>query len=55
LRLVRERGIPILFGSDAHAPSEVGDGFAEAVSLAREAGYDSYVRFEKRKPHPFPL
>lgn len=55
LRLARERGIPILFGSDAHAPSETGDSFAEAVSQAREAGYDSYVRFEKRKPRPFPL
>ena len=55
LKLVRERGIPILFGSDAHAPSEAGDGFAEAMSLARAAGYDSYVRFEKRTPRPFPL
>lgn len=55
LRLARERRIPLLFGSDAHAPSETGDGFAEAVSLAREAGYDSTVRFEKRKPIPFPL
>lgn len=49
LRLARERGIPLLFGSDAHAPSETGDGFDEAVSLAREAGFTSYVRFEKRK------
>ena len=55
LKLVQERGIPILFGSDAHAPSEAGDGFAEAMSLARAAGYDSYVRFEKRTPRPFPL
>ena len=55
LKLVCERGIPILFGSDAHAPAETGDSFAEAVSLARAAGFDSYVRFEQRKPRPFPL
>lgn len=55
LRLARERGIPILFGSDAHAPCETGCSFAAAVRLAREAGYDSYVRFDQRKPHPFPL
>jgi histidinol-phosphatase (PHP family) len=55
LRLARERGIPLLFGSDAHAPSETGDGFAEAVSLARESGYESTVRFGKRMPMPFPL
>jgi histidinol-phosphatase (PHP family) len=55
LRLARERGVPILFGSDAHVPSETGDSFEQAVRLAREAGYDSYVRFEQRKPHPVPL
>lgn len=55
LKLVREHGIPILFGSDAHVPAETGDSFADAVSLARAAGFDSYVRFEQRKNRPFPL
>jgi histidinol-phosphatase (PHP family) len=55
LSLVRERGIPILFGSDAHAPSETGYGFVDAVSLARAAGFASYVRFEQHQPLTFPL
>lgn len=55
LSLARERDIPILFGSDAHAPSETGNSFVEAMRLARAAGYDSYVRFEQRKPQAWPL
>ncbi len=49
LTLMRERNIPILFGSDAHAPNEVGCDFERAVALAKQAGYTSYVRFSKRK------
>jgi histidinol-phosphatase (PHP family) len=55
LAMIRERGIPILFGSDAHAPAEVGFGFAEAVALARQAGFTSYVRFKNRVARAFPL
>jgi histidinol-phosphatase (PHP family) len=40
--------VPITFGSDAHAPAEVGMNFAEAVQLARGAGYQTYLRFEHR-------
>ena len=46
---VRERGIPILFGSDAHAPAETGAGFEQAAALARQAGFDSYARYINRK------
>jgi len=49
LTLAREAGIDLLLNSDAHAPAEVGAGFAEGVQLAREAGYTQLVRFEKRK------
>jgi len=48
LRLAAEAGVPITFGSDAHAPSEVGWGFADAVRLARSAGYAHYRRFSGR-------
>src|SRR5215831_9013281 len=44
-----EKGVPITFASDAHAPGEVGMNFAEAVALARSAGYTSYCRFTGRK------
>jgi histidinol-phosphatase (PHP family) len=41
--------VPITFGSDAHAPEEVGLGFAEATQLARSVGYNTWVRFVGRK------
>ena len=55
LRIARRLDIPITFGSDAHAPHEVGAGFREAVALARECGYAEYARFEKRKRMMRPL
>ena len=33
-----------MFGSDAHRPGDVGDGFAAAAELAREAGYAGVMR-----------
>lgn len=45
VRLAREIGVPITFASDAHAPGEVGANFAEAIALARSAGYTHYCRF----------
>ncbi len=49
LELAARRGIAITFGSDAHAPAEVGSAFAEAVALARSAGYTQWRRFAARK------
>jgi histidinol-phosphatase (PHP family) len=37
-------GIPLTFGSDAHCVREIGEGFAEAATLARAAGYRSVLR-----------
>jgi histidinol-phosphatase (PHP family) len=48
LELAFQKGVPITFGSDAHAPEEVGMNFAEAVQLARNVGYKQSCRFEKR-------
>jgi histidinol-phosphatase (PHP family) len=48
LQLAFQKGVPICFGSDAHAPEEVGMNFAEAVSLARSVGYKNYCRFKSR-------
>ena len=55
LRLARERGVALTFGSDAHRPEEVGMNFGEAVSLARAAGYTHAVRFERRQRLSVPL
>jgi histidinol-phosphatase (PHP family) len=41
-------GIPIVISSDAHAPGEVGAGFAEAIALARAAGYAETATFKRR-------
>ncbi|MGD0350466.1 MAG: histidinol-phosphatase HisJ family protein [Verrucomicrobiota bacterium] len=49
LQLAFQKGVPISFGSDAHAPGEVGMNFAEAVQLAREAGYRECCRFAQRR------
>jgi histidinol-phosphatase (PHP family) len=48
LQLAFEKGVQITFGSDAHAPEEVGMNFAEAVQLARGAGYLNRCKFVKR-------
>jgi histidinol-phosphatase (PHP family) len=49
LQLAFQAGVPITFGSDAHAPGEVGMNFAEAVRLAHEVGYRERCRFSQRK------
>ena len=42
-------GVRITFGSDAHAPGEVGMNFAEAIALARSVGYTQCCRFTQRR------
>ena len=49
VQLAAQMGVPITFGSDAHAPAEVGMNFAEAIELARGAGYTHWRRFTQRK------
>jgi histidinol-phosphatase (PHP family) len=49
LELAFQKGVPITFGSDAHAPGEVGMNFAEAIRLARGAGYQESCQFAQRK------
>ena len=55
VRLAAKLGVPIMFGSDAHAPGEVGMNFAEAVRLARSAGYTRYCRYTRRRREEQPL
>ncbi len=49
LQLAFEKNVPITFGSDAHAPDEVGMNFSEAIQLACSVGYTQTCRFEKRQ------
>ena len=41
--------MPIVFGSDAHAPGDVGADFDKARDLAQAAGYTEYLLFKGRK------
>ncbi|HMO04266.1 MAG TPA: histidinol-phosphatase HisJ family protein [Kiritimatiellia bacterium] len=55
LRWAAERGIGLVFGSDAHSPDRVGDGFEEALQLAREAGFTEARRYAGRRWTTYPL
>lgn len=48
LQLAFLHHVPITFGSDAHAPAEVGLNFTEAIQLARVVGYRDTCRFVQR-------
>jgi len=50
LELAFIRHVPITFGSDAHAPAEVGLNLSDAVALARSVGYTETLRFKQRQP-----
>jgi len=49
VQLAVQLGVPITFGSDAHAPDQVGMAFNQAIELARRAGYTECCRFTRRK------
>lgn len=49
LELAARKNVPITFGSDAHAPGEVGMAFAQAVELARAVGYTHCCQFAQRR------
>jgi histidinol-phosphatase (PHP family) len=49
LKIIHNYDIPIVFGSDAHEPNNVGKNFKEAIKLAKKAGYTSACMFDNRK------
>jgi len=55
LEIAWRKSVPITFGSDAHAPAEVGLNFAEAVKLARKVGYRETCRFTRRQHEFIPI
>ncbi len=50
LRRLCEAGVPITFGSDAHAPEQVGRDFRHATDLARTAGYSVFAYLQEDAP-----
>ncbi|MGQ9747655.1 MAG: histidinol-phosphatase HisJ [Candidatus Caldatribacteriaceae bacterium] len=55
LEKARRMGLQVCFGSDAHKPQDVGRSFDVAVTLARKAGFQSFVAFHKREKISYPL
>jgi histidinol-phosphatase (PHP family) len=55
LQVAFQKGVPITFGSDAHAPGEVGMNFVEAGQLARSVGYAQTCRFANRQRQMVPF
>lgn len=49
LALMRERGIPVVLGSDSHKPGRVGEGFLDALASLQRAGYESVGVFTERR------
>jgi histidinol-phosphatase (PHP family) len=48
LRIAREFGVPIVLGSDAHLPEDVGADFDKAIAQAKACGYTKICRFTQR-------
>lgn len=55
LRMMCERGIPVVIGADAHVAERVGDGYPEALRLLGEAGYTEVGFFLDRVLQRLPL
>ena len=49
LATMRERGIPVVIGADAHFARRVGDGYLTALGLLENAGYSEVSFFIDRK------
>jgi histidinol-phosphatase (PHP family) len=49
LKILHNHNVPIVFGSDAHQPEDIGRDFKEAVKLAKKAGYTHTCVFNRRQ------
>lgn len=56
LKEIKKRGIPVTLGSDAHNSEEhLILGLKDALNLLRKLGFDSIIKFKKRKMIEVPL
>lgn len=49
LRMILDRGIPVVIGADAHVPERVGDGYATALRLLQKTGFEEVSFFVDRQ------
>ncbi|MGH7958709.1 MAG: histidinol-phosphatase [Opitutaceae bacterium] len=49
LALIRERGIPVVLGADAHRPERVADRYEQALALLDELGFETISYFVDRR------
>jgi histidinol-phosphatase (PHP family) len=49
LRILHDHNVPIVFGSDAHEPNDVGRNFGEAIKLVKKVGYTEVCVFNQRE------
>jgi histidinol-phosphatase (PHP family) len=49
LRILHRHNVPVTFGSDAHAPEDVGRDFKKATKLAKRVGYKDTCVFNRRE------
>jgi histidinol-phosphatase (PHP family) len=49
LKILYDHDVPIVFGSDAHKPKDLGKNLEEAVRLAKKVGYAEACRFSCRE------
>ncbi|MDB6136463.1 MAG: histidinol phosphatase [Verrucomicrobiales bacterium] len=55
LGMMRERGIPVVLGSDSHTPRRVGSDFNDALDSLEEAGYTEVSHFLNRQRIDLPI
>jgi histidinol-phosphatase (PHP family) len=55
LRMMGERGSPVVIGADAHIPERVGDGYLAALQLLQAAGYSEVSFFLDRQRQDVPI
>ncbi|MDF1826127.1 MAG: histidinol-phosphatase [Verrucomicrobiales bacterium] len=55
LRMIAERDIPVVIGSDSHTPLRVADQFPKALEQLTKAGFETVSVFKKRRRLDYPI
>jgi histidinol-phosphatase (PHP family) len=55
LELIRERGIPVVLGADAHHPRRVADRYEQALRMLDELGFENVSYWIERRRQDVPI